>query len=68
MTATTTSRVHKGGSWLLEPTAADRMFTPERFTDEHRLMSRTAHEFVTNEVLAVLDRLEAKDWERIGSS
>ena len=28
----------KGGSWLLEDTPAADVFTPERLTDEHRLM------------------------------
>jgi alkylation response protein AidB-like acyl-CoA dehydrogenase len=31
-------------------------------TDEHRLIGQTAQQFVDNEVLPVLDRLEQKDW------
>src|SRR5438876_5264290 len=58
-TETSTSR---GGEWLLQPSAADSIFTPEKLTDEHRLISRTAQEFVQNEILPALDRLEAKDW------
>jgi alkylation response protein AidB-like acyl-CoA dehydrogenase len=58
------SRPHyKGGSWLLEDTAASDIFTPERLTDEHRLMAQTTTEFVLSEVLPVLDRLEQKDWQ-----
>jgi alkylation response protein AidB-like acyl-CoA dehydrogenase len=52
----------KGGAWLFDETTAD-IFTPERLTDEHRLMARTADEFVEGEVLPNLDRLEQKDWE-----
>ena len=52
----------RGGEWLLQRTDADNVFTPERLTDEHRLIGRTAQEFVDNEVLPVLDRLEQKDW------
>jgi alkylation response protein AidB-like acyl-CoA dehydrogenase len=37
--------------------------TPERLTDEHRLIGQTASEFVETEVLPVVDRLEQKDWE-----
>ena len=37
-------------------------FTPERTTEEHRLIAQTAKQFVENEVLPVLDRLEQKDW------
>ena len=55
--------VRKGGSWLLEATSPDGVFTPERLTGEHRMMGRTATEFVTNEVLAVLEHLEAKEWD-----
>jgi alkylation response protein AidB-like acyl-CoA dehydrogenase len=60
---TTTSSIRKGGSWLLEDTAASDVFTPEQLTDEHRLMAQTTTEFVESEVLPVLDRLEQKDWE-----
>ncbi len=38
------------------------MFTPERLTEEHRLIGRTAQDFVDNEVLPKLDQLETKDW------
>ena len=46
----------RGGEWLLQSTDADSVFTPERLTDEHRLIGQTAQEFVDNEVLPVLDR------------
>ena len=52
----------RGAEWLLRPTAPDAVFTPERLTDEHRLIARTAAAFVDNEVLTQLDRLEQKDW------
>src|SRR6058998_1858326 len=52
----------RGGEWLLQPSSGDSLFTPEKLTDEHRLIGRTAQEFVQNEVLPVLDKLEAKDW------
>jgi alkylation response protein AidB-like acyl-CoA dehydrogenase len=65
--ATTTAPFHtsilRGGEWLLQPTAADDVFTPERLTEEHRLIARTTQEFVDNEVLPVLDRLDQKDWD-----
>jgi len=51
----------KGGSWLLddEPTP---IFTPEMLSDEHRLIGKTTDEFIDNEVLPNLDKLEAHDW------
>ena len=53
----------RGGSWLLDDTDASDVFTPEKLSDEHRLMAQTATEFVDSEVLPVLDRLEQKDWQ-----
>jgi alkylation response protein AidB-like acyl-CoA dehydrogenase len=59
----TPSTVHtKGGIWLIEETAPDTIFTPEKLTDEQRLIDQTAREFLTSEVIPVLDRLEHKDW------
>jgi alkylation response protein AidB-like acyl-CoA dehydrogenase len=61
MTTTTTTAVH-GGSWLTEDGDAASVLTPERLSDEHRLIGQTAEEFVDNEVLPANDRLETKDW------
>jgi len=60
---TTSTQIRKGGSWLLEDTSPGDVFTPEKLTDEHQLMAQTAQEFVDNELLPAVDRLEAKDWE-----
>ena len=58
-----TSLSRKGGSWLLDETPSSDVFTPEKLSEEHRLMARTTTEFVDNEVLPSLERLESKDWE-----
>ena len=58
----TETTILRGGEWLLQATSPDDVFTPERMTEEHRLIGRTAQEFVDNEVLPNLDRLEEKDW------
>jgi alkylation response protein AidB-like acyl-CoA dehydrogenase len=52
----------KGGAWLVEETDPSTVMTPEKLTDEHRLIGRTASEFVDGEVLPLIDRLEQKDW------
>jgi alkylation response protein AidB-like acyl-CoA dehydrogenase len=57
---TTTTAAHKGGTWLID--RVDDAFTPEQLAEEHRLMARTAQEFVATEVLANLERLERQDW------
>jgi alkylation response protein AidB-like acyl-CoA dehydrogenase len=58
----TTTATIRGGAWLLERSDPETVFTPERLTDEHRLIAQTADEFVAQEVLPVLDQLEQKDW------
>src|SRR6058998_758203 len=62
MPTSTETSILRGGEWLLQSTDADTLFTPERMTDEHRLIAQTAQEFVENEVLPNLKRLEQKDW------
>jgi alkylation response protein AidB-like acyl-CoA dehydrogenase len=58
----TVATVHRGGAWLIEETAPGDVLTPERLSDEHRLMARTAADFVRQEVAPQRERLEGKDW------
>jgi len=59
--STTTATV-RGGAWLIEDAAADSIFTREKLSEEHRMIGRTADEFITNEVQPSIERLEQKDW------
>src|SRR6266550_5341355 len=59
---TVVSSARKGASWLLEETEPASTFTPEKLSEEHRLMAQTVEEFVDNEVLPKIDQLETKDW------
>src|SRR5215510_7757523 len=52
----------KGGGWLLEPTDADSVMSPERLTEEQRLIGQTTDRFVEQEVLPQLEKLEQHDW------
>src|SRR6187399_490337 len=61
MTTTTETKI-KGGSWLFEEQPGE-VFTPERLSDEHRMMAQTTEEFVAAEIMPALPRLETKDWE-----
>ena len=54
--------VLRGGQWLLTAADPEAVWTPERVTEEQRLIARTTEEFVVNEVLPQLDALERKDW------
>ena len=62
-TTAPTSTSITGGIWLLEETTPGSLFSPERLSDEHRLMDQTAEEFVTKEVMPNHDQLETKDWD-----
>jgi alkylation response protein AidB-like acyl-CoA dehydrogenase len=62
-TTAPTSTSITGGIWLLEETTPGSMFSPERLSDEHRLMDQTAEEFVAKEVMPNHDQLETKDWD-----
>jgi alkylation response protein AidB-like acyl-CoA dehydrogenase len=59
----TTAIAAGGGAWLLETTRAEETFTPERRTEDHRLIAQTTEEFATAEVLPAIERLEQKDWD-----
>ena len=52
----------RGGSWLTEDADPQAVFTPERLSDEHRLIGQTASEFMETEVEPATERLEQKDW------
>ncbi|MEW6322423.1 MAG: acyl-CoA dehydrogenase family protein [Acidobacteriota bacterium] len=61
-TTTTDTRTARGGAWLIETTAPADVMTPEKLTDEHRLIAQTAAEFVDQEVFPLAERLERKEW------
>ncbi len=54
--------VRRGGDWLTADTAPADVFTPEKRTDEHRLIAGTAEEFVAKEVAPARAAMEQKDW------
>jgi len=51
-----------GGSFLLEERQAADVFTPEDFTEQHRMIGQTADEFAANEILPNIEKMEEKDW------
>jgi len=59
---TTAISILRGGEFLLQASDPSSVFTPEQRTSEHRMIGDTVRDFVENEVLPVLDRLEQKDW------
>ncbi len=61
MAATPTLTI-SGGSFLLEDRNGSEVFTPEDFTDQHRLIAQTAEEFTQNEILPNVEKMEQKDF------
>lgn len=53
----------KGGAFLIEDCAAGEIFTPEDFTEEHKMIGETIREFVDNEVRPQIEKMEQHDWE-----
>ena len=51
-----------GGSFLLQERHPDDIFTPEDFSDQHRLIAQTADEFATNEIVPNIEKIEHKDF------
>lgn len=51
-----------GGSFLLESRRPEEVFTPEDFTEQHRLIGQTAEEFAVNEILPNAEKIEHKDF------
>jgi alkylation response protein AidB-like acyl-CoA dehydrogenase len=51
-----------GGSFLLEERKPDEVFTPEDFTEQHRLIGQTAEEFAVNEIVPNIEKMEHKDF------
>lgn len=59
-----TDAVIKGGSFLIEDVSYDRVFTPEDFTDEHKMIAKTTEDFAVNEVLPHLEDIENHEFDK----
>ncbi|HEX8499402.1 MAG TPA: acyl-CoA dehydrogenase family protein [Pyrinomonadaceae bacterium] len=51
-----------GGSFLIEERTPEEVFTPEDFTEEHRMIADAARQFMDGEVRPRIPDLEKKDW------
>ena len=56
-------QIIKGGAFLIEERAPSEIFTPEDFTEEHRMIADTTRQFIDNEVVTRIDELEKHDWK-----
>ena len=51
-----------GASFLLEERKTKDVFTPEDFTEQHRLIAHAAEEFSVNEIVPNIEKMEHKDF------
>lgn len=59
----TKDRIFKGGAFLTEDLTGADIITPEDFSDEHQMIARTTEDYVVNEVVPLLDKLENHEFE-----
>ncbi len=59
-----TDKLIKGGSFLIEDVSYDRVFTPEDYTDEQKMIAKMTEDFVTNEVLPQVEYIENHEFDR----
>jgi alkylation response protein AidB-like acyl-CoA dehydrogenase len=53
----------KGGAFLIEERTPEEIFTPEDFSEEHRMIAETTRQFMDKEVVPRIDELEKHDWK-----
>lgn len=56
----TTSKT-KGGEFLIKETSANDIFIPEQWTEEQIMMKKTCDDFIDQEVLPILDRIDSQE-------
>ncbi|MDN4523082.1 acyl-CoA dehydrogenase family protein [Fictibacillus fluitans] len=55
----------KGSQFLLKGAEPEHIFTPEDFTDEHRMIEKTARQFIEKEAEPFREDIEKQDFEKI---
>ncbi|MEC1450805.1 acyl-CoA dehydrogenase family protein [Bacillus haynesii] len=59
----TKDHMKKGGAFLIEEVTADQMFTPEDFTDEHKMIAKTTEDYILGDVLPYIDEIEEHNFD-----
>ncbi|HWO94892.1 MAG TPA: acyl-CoA dehydrogenase family protein [Bacillus sp. (in: firmicutes)] len=62
--ANQTNKIVKGGSFLIEEVLPSQVYTPEDYTDEHKMIAKTTEDYIENEVLPQLEHLENHEFDR----
>ncbi|MBN8193611.1 acyl-CoA dehydrogenase family protein [Bacillus sp. NTK074B] len=61
--ANQTEKLIKGGSFLIEDVSFEQVFTPEDYSDEQKMIAKTAEDYVQKEVVPVIDNLENHEFD-----
>jgi alkylation response protein AidB-like acyl-CoA dehydrogenase len=61
----TERKIFAGGEFLITEMTPEQVFTPEDFTQEHRMIYETTKDFVKREMLPNLHKIEAMDQEMV---
>jgi alkylation response protein AidB-like acyl-CoA dehydrogenase len=56
-------QIVNGGAFMIEDRTMQEIFTPEDFTEEHRMIAETTRQFIDNEVIPHIGELEKHDWK-----
>jgi alkylation response protein AidB-like acyl-CoA dehydrogenase len=53
----------KGGGFLISEAPPEEMFTPEDFSEEHKMIAKTAEDFTVKEVLPKTEEIEKQNFD-----
>jgi alkylation response protein AidB-like acyl-CoA dehydrogenase len=62
-TTTQQDDVRRGGSFLIEESRTEDVFTPEDFSEEQKMIRDMTEQFVEDEVLPQVEKIEHKEWD-----
>ena len=57
------TKIKKGGGFLVEESAPEDIFTPEDLTEEQTMIRDMTEQFVEDEVLPQVEKIEHKQWD-----
>ncbi len=61
MATTATTSKTKGGEFIIKETLANDIFIPEQWNEEQLMMKKTCDDFIDQEVLPILDRIDSQE-------
>jgi alkylation response protein AidB-like acyl-CoA dehydrogenase len=57
------TELRRGGSFLIEESATEDIFAPEDFTEEQTMIRDMTEQFVEDEVIPQVEKMEHKEWD-----